>query len=75
MTTLCQMEAQVCRWQTEVAQLLAEPFVVTDQGWTVSGVLWVQGSSQNVPPPKSALPVIKHRCECGHEHVDQRATR
>jgi len=41
----------------------------------LAGVVWVQGPFLDVPTSKTPPLVIKHRCECGHEHMDQRTRR
>jgi hypothetical protein len=68
------MQEALVNWAHEINAVLQEPLRVDESGKIVSGVWWlppIAGPAlQQTPPPKP-----QHRCECGHEHMDQRTRR
>jgi hypothetical protein len=71
---LNKMQEALVNWAHQINAVLQEPFRVDERGKIVSGIWWlppIPGPAiQQKPPPKP-----RHRCECGHEHVDQRTRR
>jgi hypothetical protein len=64
-------QARLFRYTTMVNEELSAPLQVGEDGRIQSGVVWIPPFTQ--PLPIKARPIkVKHRCECGHEHEDQR---
>lgn len=65
-------EEVLWNYRNEVDAALREPLQIDEAGKILSGVCWVPPFVNVALLPRKPEPKVRHRCECGHEHVDQR---